>query len=399
MKKKILILSAVFPPEPVVSASISEALADEFSRQGEQVVVVCPRPTRPLNFQFDAEFEPSAYRLVRLNSYTYPASGFLGRMRESYSFGTHCVAYIASHAHELKGIYANTWPLPAQLLSVRAARKHRVPIVLHIQDVYPEAILGKLPFFRSLIRAVLLPFDRYILKQATHVVTISEKMKSYLVNTRQLDASNVSVVCNWQDETVFMAGEQTEAQAERPFTLMYLGNIGPVAGLETVIEAFALTGLDDARLVIAGSGSMKEALKQQAANTPELAIEFWPVPDGQVAHTQAQGDVMLLPVKKGAALSSIPSKLPAYLFSSKPVIASVDEDSDTARAVEESGCGWVVAPESAVALSRVIRQAAAAIKVLLKEKGDRGFRYAMTHFSKKTNLPRLVQIIKNTFNQ
>ena len=45
----ILIISAVFPPEPVVSANLSRDLAEELSKNN-QVTVLCPKPTRPNGF-------------------------------------------------------------------------------------------------------------------------------------------------------------------------------------------------------------------------------------------------------------------------------------------------------------------------------------------------------------
>lgn len=44
--KRILIVTAVFPPEPVVSAQISYDLATELSKK-YNVTVLCPPPTRP----------------------------------------------------------------------------------------------------------------------------------------------------------------------------------------------------------------------------------------------------------------------------------------------------------------------------------------------------------------
>ena len=137
---------------------------------------------------------------------------------------------------------------------------------------------------------------------------------------------------------------------DAPFTYMYMGNVGPLAGIEVLFDAFSKAGLKDARLIIAGSGPAKDSLQKKAASYSQR-IEFWEVPSGKVPEVQAQADVMLLPVRKGYAKYSVPSKLPAYMFSAKPVIASVDEDSDTALCIVESGAGWRIAPEDVTALS------------------------------------------------
>ena len=67
---------------------------------------------------------------------------------------------------------------------------------------------------------------------------------------------------------------------------------------------------------------MKASLQARASSFKN--IEFWEALNGKVPKIQAQADCMLLPIKKGAASSSIPSKLPACMFSAKPIIGCVD---------------------------------------------------------------------------
>jgi len=71
------------------------------------------------------------------------------------------------------------------------------------------------------------------------------------------------------------------------------------------------------------------------------------------------------------------------MFSAKPIIACVDNQSDTADAIREADCGWLVPPDSADDLSRVMRDVAKKPVNVLCEKGRNGFDYAMLHYSKK----------------
>ena len=61
------------------------------------------------------------------------------------------------------------------------------------------------------------------------------------------------------------------------------------------------------------------------------------------------------------------------MFSAKPIIASVDDDSDTAECVEKSGAGWVVHPEDIVSLSKAMQQAYNEPSEVLVSKGKSGF--------------------------
>lgn len=394
--KKLLIISAVFPPEPVVSANLSfdiaSALTDKY-----KVTVLSPPPTRPLGFKFKASTHKNNFEHVQLNSYTCPQSSVIGRFRESYSFGIKCYNYILNNS-DIGCIYANTWPLMAQLYCIKAAKKRNIPVIIHVQDIYPESLTNKIPVVGKLIYKLLLPIDKYVLKNATSVFVISEKMKTYISTTRTISANKITVVHNWQNDKEFIDYQQQAHLSEsntHVFTFMYLGNIGPVAGVDTLIDAFVKAAIPNTRLVIAGSGSMKETLEEKAKKITECAIEFWDVPQGKVAETQAKADVLCLSVKKGAALSSIPSKLPAYMLSKKTIIASVDEDSDTANCIKDAKCGYVVKPENTDDLANRMQKVVRLKKEELNILGENGFNFANKHMSKTSNLTKVTTAIES----
>lgn len=395
---KLLIVSALFPPEPVVSAKLSYDIASFFAEQKQEVSVLSPKPTRPLGFRFGNEIEQKFnFQHIRIDSYTCPKSSIIGRFRESYSFGKKCYNYIVESSG-IQAVYANTWPLAAQYYTVKAAVKKNIPIIIHVQDIYPESLTNKISVLGTVLHSLLLPIDKYILQNATHVITISENMKQYLAKTRNIKREKITVVQNWQDDSEFVSFSSTPlADSDTSlFTFMYLGNIGPVAGVDVLIDAFANARLTNSRLIIAGSGSMKEHLIQKAQQLKDCKIEFWDVPEGKVAETQALADILLLPVKAGAASSSIPSKLPAYMLSKKTILASVDAASDTAACIRQAGCGYVVEPENKEQLASYMSKVKNVSKETLQQMGEKGFTYANQHFTKAANLNKIAVTIENT---
>lgn len=391
-----LIISAVFPPEPVVSAKLSMDLYKALKGKGLQTKVLHPVPTRPFGF----EAEAAAKGLlgedeVTTQSYVCPQSSLFGRMRESWSFGKACAKYIKEHHQEIACIYANAWPMFSQRAIVKASKKYNIPCVIHVQDVYPESLTNKMSgVLGEIIHSLILPMDKFILGKCTKVVAISEKMRDYLIVSRNIPNAKTSVVINWQDEQEFLDYQKTAKPPEaHPFTFMYMGNIGPVAGVDLLIEAFTQAKLNNAKLIVAGSGSMKEKMQEKAEANQN--IEFWDVPNGKVPEIQSKADCMLLPIKKGAASSSIPSKLPAYMFSAKPIIGCMDADSDTADAINQAECGWVIEPENVRLLAEKMKTVAAIDTAYLKVYGENALKYGLEHFSKKMNLEKLTKILLN----
>ena len=344
------------------------------------------------------EYDYSAlpFKVVEIDSYTSPASSLIGRFRESISHGRWCARYIRQHHKEIDFVYNDSWHLFGVYQVAKVTNKYCIPYITPVQDVYPESLASKMPdikLLRSLVMYLLKPLDHYVLSHAACVQTNSEKMADYLSESRAIDRMRFVVVRNWQDDREFLefARRDVKKSQNGVFTFMYLGNIGPLAGIEVLFETFAKANLRNARLVIAGSGPAKADLqlksKQYACN-----IEFWDVPTGRVPETQAQADVMLLPVRKGFAKSSVPSKLIAYMFSAKPIIASVDADSDTAECVRSSGAGWVAEPESVQSLGKCMEESFHSSEDILRQKGGRGYNYAIEKFSKKKNLEILNRI-------
>lgn len=397
--KRILLISAVFPPEPVVSALLSRDLAETLAN-GNAVTVLCPLPTRPEGFSFEeTTVDVRNFKVMRLGSYTCPASSIIGRMRESYSFGKHCVRFIKNNYPEIDCIYLNSWPLLSQYLIVRIAKRLRIPSIIHVQDIYPESLVGKLQVGGGFLKKILLPFDRYILKNSTSIIAISENMKNTLVNTRSIQHEKVTVVANWQNEDDFISFRNSKSTMIEnhtgSFTFMYLGNNGPLAGVEFLISSFVKANIPNSKFVIAGSGSKTKNCIHLANSLNADNVEFIQVPEGKVPVVQDRADVLLLPVKKNGAMSSIPSKLPAYMFSAKPIIGSLDMESDTARAINDSDCGIVVEPENEDELITAMRKASQWDIVLREEKGNAGFNYAILNFSRKSNLDKVVSVIQN----
>jgi len=181
---------------------------------------------------------------------------------------------------------------------------------------------------------------------------------------------------------------------EDRFTFLYLGNIGPVAGVEELILAFGVAAVEGAQLVIVGDGSRKGACMELAAKMNLAEVRFVSDPEARnVARLQSMADVCLLPQRKGAGQSSIPSKLSAYLFSAKPIIGVLDRGSDTAACICAAGCGWVEEPGEVDELSKRMRQVIETPTQDLRQMGENGRMYGLEHFSRQLGALRLTEIV------
>lgn len=396
---KILIITAAFPPEPVVTSHLSYDISASLAVNNE-VTVLCPKPTRPLGSDYrDHHFQEdqNPYKRIQLSSYASARYSLLGRFRESYSIGKSAEKYIKINHLNIDVIYINTWPLFGQYFAIRAAKTFDLPAIVHVQDIYPEALIAKIPFLKKIIFKLLLPIDKYVQQNAAKVITISDGMRSMLLKTRVLNEEKVKVVFNWQNEERFIVYHQNKKirTPDRFFTFMFLGSLNHTAAVHILIKAFLDVDLINTRLIIAGNGPEKRNLISLTESSGNSNIEFRDAPIEKIQEIQDQADVLLLSLNKGAAQFALPSKLTAYLFSKKPVIASVDEDSDTSKIVLNANCGWVVPPENIKRLTVAMKNAAQMKQERLILLGNNGFNYALENFSRSVNLNQITAIIES----
>ncbi|QWV95960.1 glycosyltransferase family 4 protein [Geomonas nitrogeniifigens] len=409
----LVIVSAAYPPEPVVSARMSRDLALHLLERGHRVTVLCPQPSRPASacysdYRSDGDplvSDEDGVEVVRLPSFSAPQSALLPRLKESWSYGRHVCRYLTGRPAP-DALYVNAWPLLAQALVAGYAHRNGVPLVLQVMDVYPESLVNKLPASLRPLAAPLVALDAWVARNARTVVTISEGMRDTYIDGRQVPAERVAVIPTWQDESIFLKPVSRREACARygiapeHFTFLYLGNIGAVAGVDFLLRAFHRAALGSAQLVIVGDGSQKSSCQKLGDSLGAANVYFISDHDADnVPLIQEMAHVCMLPVKRGAAASSIPSKLPAYMFSGKPVLATVDDGSDTARAIREAEGGWVGPPEDPEWLAAQMRAAAAAEPTELARLGLNAKNYALEHFSKGQGVGRLAWLVLSALGE
>ncbi len=394
-KPNILIVTCVFPPEPLVSASLSFEIANELSKKNK-VTVVSPIPSRPNGMKFN-EIRDLHYPFEHksLKSFISNKSTIFSRFKESLSFGIQTSNYINQNYKSIDLIYMNTWPLLAQLYTIKIAKKYSIPVITHIQDIYPESLTQKLPIFGFFLNKVLLPIDKFIANHSKCLITISSGMKDILVATRKIPVEKVLVVYNWQDESKFNVNFEKTKNKKDFFTFMFVGSINILANIESIIIAFNNANLKHSELVIAGEGVEKKKLISFVENNKIRNVRFMSFDSKDVGLIQSKSDILVLSLKKGASALAFPSKIPAYMFSSRPILAFVDNQSDIAYTIQNANCGWVVQSGDIDELKKYFIETSTINKSDLKNIGQNGKRYAFQYLSRSTNLNKIVSVIES----
>lgn len=396
IKKKILIISAVFPPEQVTSAylnyDLAKALAKEYS-----VIVLRPKPTRPIGATFQEGWFDPDFETVLIDSYTHPESELIGRFKETRDFSKKSVVYLKTHKDEIDFVYNDGWQLFGLNIIAKACVKYNIPYIVPIQDIYPECLLTKshIPeFAKNIIEGFLLPIDKYYQKHAFRVRTISNEMADYLSKTRGIERSKYLVVNNWQNDDDFM--NLPDAEEGNKIVFEYVGSINVHANVDLMIKAFAVANIPNSELRIYGGGNQKEACQQLVNDMGLTNVTFGYVSRDEIPAVQSAASVLIMALPTGNGNLCLPSKLTSYLLSGRPVLASVDQDSSTKRILEGEGCGKTVVPDDKEALVNGFKYFAELTSEVREQMGERSREYALKHLTREVNLSLVINSIKES---
>jgi colanic acid biosynthesis glycosyl transferase WcaI len=405
-----LIVSCVFSPEPVVSARTSTDLAQELAACGHRVRVISAFPNRPAGRLYKGfrrrlcklDHSADGYDILRVFCFFSSQSSLLSRFLENISFGV-ASALAVLFLEKPDVIYANTWPIFAQGMLVVVSKLRQIPLVLSIQDLYPESLfvqnrgLPKASRFYKLLRWS----DIQIARHCAGLIVISEQFKKTYICDRGVPEHKITIVPNWVDElrkVAYSTGEDIRKQHEIPgdaFLLVYGGNIGTAAGVEQILDAFQYLILqENIYLLIAGSGSslpvcvekiQKHKLEHVKIHSPWNLEDTFSVLDA--------ADVCILPTQGEQALASVPSKLLTYMIAARPVLAIASPKSETARIIMRADSGWVLSECDPAALAAHIHVVSRLSSRDLRRHGQAGQSYVTAHFSKTRNLPKVVDLL------
>ena len=245
-----------------------------------------------------------------------------------------------------------------------AARRWRVPFVFNIQDVFPDVAVEVGAISNPKVIRVASWLERWSYKRADAVTVLSDDLQANLV--RKLEGhvddpvDRVRVIPNFVDTERIRPRDPEEGDYRRENALvgkrvvMYAGNVGFSQSLGLVLAAAKeLSDRRDVVFVINGGGSARADLERDAAGAPNIRfVDFQP--KERLPEVLAAADIHVVPLKRGLAASSVPSKTYSIMASGRPLVASVDEGTEVARVVERAEAGIAVPPDDPAAFTAAV---------------------------------------------
>ncbi|MBB4201211.1 colanic acid biosynthesis glycosyltransferase WcaI [Rhodoblastus sphagnicola] len=370
---KILIHVANFYPEFIGVGKYAGEFAFALAESGNSVEVVTAPPHYPgwrvgdgYRFLSYSREEIRGVNVRRCPIICKPNGGGLWRILAPLTFAAFAAPVVfyrilASRPDVVLCVEPTLFSVPAALL---AAKLVGARTVLHVQDLEVDAAF-EVHLKGERTRKFAEAIERFILRGFDLTVTISRKMRQALLR-KGVESDRCAVIRNWVDLGAIFplapdapnAFRQELGIAPETFVVLYSGNIGRKQALNVVADAARLCR-DDAKIhfIIAGDGPAKADIVQSCSDLSN--VSFLPLqPLERFNELLNAANAHVLPQLKNTADLVLPSKLGGMLASGRPVIATVEKDTELEQMLR--GSAFLTQPEDPQLLAKTIREVAMA---------------------------------------
>lgn len=391
---RILLLTDAFPPEVRSSSHLMFELAEDLSARGHPVAVVTSQPRYNLAAPVAV---PSGWmvreRVGQLNVVRVrtPAIHNVGHVRRGLGQLLLPLAFIraARRLDRPDVILTYSPPLTLGLASHWLARRWKIPFVFNVQDLFPQNAIDLGALRHPLLIAFFRRMERFIYRRAA-AITLHSPGNAAWVRQAGAEPARLHVIPNWVDTDRHCPESPSSNNPfrhrlglEGRFVVLFAGVMGYAQDMGTIVQAAAqLASEPRVVFLLVGDGSERAAIERRRDELHLANLHLLPfVSREDYPALVAACNVGLVTLKKTMKTPVVPSKLPTYMASGRPVIASLNPESDACEVIRQADCGLLVSPGSP-------DEMAAAIRSLLADParaaalGANGRRYAVEHLSR-----------------
>jgi colanic acid biosynthesis glycosyl transferase WcaI len=363
----ILFLAQCYAPENVSAAVLITELAVDLAKRGNRVAMVTGAPNYPYGRVFPG-YKNTLYQseqlhgvhVIRTWSYISPEKAFWPRLMHYGSYSA-TAFYGGLFSGKPDVIVSYSPPLPLGISAWLLSRIWRVPWVLQLEDLYPDAAVAAGVMRNQKVIGFFSAMERFLYRRAEHISLISESFRRSLKNKGVPDAK-MTLIPVWADpDEVRPLPKQNGFRAANglkdKFVLLYAGNLGLTSCLEDVVEAADLLRADPRIcFVLVGEGVKKQPLQELAQSKGLSNILFLPYQARETfPETLAAADLSLVTLNQDSSVSSAPSKLFNLMASARPILCVAPPESELASLVRTAGCGVNVPVGQPATLAEQIR--------------------------------------------
>jgi colanic acid biosynthesis glycosyl transferase WcaI len=283
-------------------------------------------------------------------------------------------------------IVAPSPPLTMGVAAWLLGLRHRAPFVYNVQEIYPDIAIRMGAVRNRRLIALLHRLERFVYARAAVITLIADGMARRLLE-KGVPRERIEVIPNFVDVDAFQAVAAPNAFTREfgldgAFLVTYAGNLGPLQGLDLLLDA-AQQLRDEPAVVFAivGGGTLRDPIARRILQDRLENVRLIPFqPVSRVPEIYGASDLNVVALASSTGSDAVPSKVYRIMACARPVLAVTDADSDLAALVREAGSGIIARP-AARDVAEAIRRAHAD-RSSLAALGAAGRRHVERHYAR-----------------
>lgn len=357
---------------------------------------------------FVVEEQPApGIRVVRTHVSTLYNWGWWGRLWAYVTFlisGLWAGLFRAKERYDL--VLVTSPPLLIGLLGVWLSRWYRVPLVLEVRDLWPDAPVQLGILTNPVLVRLAYRLEAFLYRKAHHIVVLTNGYRDMLIRRKAIDPAKVTVIPNAADfelsDSIACTFDRDAFRQKHDMTtgfwIVYAGAHGLVNRLATVLDAAEKLADTSVQFLFIGDGAQKWTLQTEATRRKLINVRFLDKrPKQEVIPFLLAADVGLTTAPRLPIFQTVlTNKLFDYFSCRLPVLTMLDGESR--QLIESADAGLYVEPENADALVRAI-QYYLNNPHLIRPHGEKGYQYAQRHFDRRTLAQRYLTLINEVSNR
>lgn len=335
--------------------------------------------------------------IIYLHEPPYKKNICLKRFYSHYIFGKELSKYL-KNIEKPKVIYCSVPSLDAGYTVAKYANKNNIPLIIDIQDLWPEAfqMVFNFPIISNLIFYPLKRRARYIYSKANYIIAVSETYKKLGLKFNKDKTKGLSVFLGTDLKKLdFALNEITMPDFKKndeEIWIGYLGTLGSSYDLDTVLKAVKKVQITkkNVKLIVLGDGPLEGKFKQHARDLNVNSIFLGRKEYLDAMYILSKCDIAVNPLVKGAAQSII-NKVGDYAALGLPVINSL-ENKEYINLLEQYNAGINIKCENTTEMYNAMMKLITN-EDLRKKMGKQSRKFAEALFDRNVTYLEIVKII------
>ena len=340
------------------------------------------------------------FKITFIDEPGYPRNVCLKRFYSHYTWGKNVEEYLKKRKKKPDAVYCAVPGLTAANLAAKYCEREKIPFIIDIQDLWPEAfqMIVNVPVLSDIAFSPFKALADGIYKRADAICAVSDTYcgRAARVNKKVSGTTTVFLGTELAVFDRYAAEKPILEKRDGEVWLAYCGTLGSSYDLTCVIDALDLMKEPNLKLIVMGDGPDKEKFEKYAAQKKVNAAFVGRLKYNEMCSLLKACDITVNPIAHMAAQSII-NKHADYAASGLPVVST--QESEEYRNLIDAyhmgfNCGNNDSEDLAEKLQILVKD-----ESLRKQMGENARRCAEEKFDRRNTYKLLEEQILQTWKE